>query len=111
VTNQSLESYREGVQEKIEKRYSTLRKNVYFYLCYTFLELQDFNQAIKYGEILLETNHKDKLSIKTHFTVLQYLAEASCMLGQTENALAYLDLSEKLSIKKPAAKDQKKAPA
>jgi len=53
VTDQSLDSYRQSVKEKIDKRYATLKKNVYFYLCYTHLELQDFNQAIKYGEILL----------------------------------------------------------
>jgi hypothetical protein len=65
-SNSDLEKYHEKVEKRINKKYATLTKNVYFYLCYVSLELMDFHNCTKYGEILLDTHGKD-LSVNTKF--------------------------------------------
>mmetsp|Transcript_4281 Transcript_4281/g.5715 ORF Transcript_4281/g.5715 Transcript_4281/m.5715 type:complete len:152 (+) Transcript_4281:1268-1723(+) len=86
ATQDDLNDYNREVREQIEKKYETLTKNVHFYLCYLFLETGDFRNATKHGEIVLK-NYDGRLLKKTQFTVMQYLAEAYCMLEEHEKAL------------------------
>ena len=53
ATHDDLSTYNKGVKQRIEKKYETLIKNVHFYLCYLFLEVNDFRNAIKHGEIVI----------------------------------------------------------
>ena len=69
------------MKQRIEKKYETLMKNAHFYLAYLFLETGDYRNAVKHSEIMLR-NYEGRLLKKTQFTVMQYLAEAYCMLGQ-----------------------------
>ena len=69
-------------------------RNVHFYLCFAFMELQDFNNAVKHGShILREYWPKKQISKKTYFTVQQYLAEAYCMLHMHDKAQSCLNLA------------------
>ena len=52
-THDDLSSYNKSVEQRIKKKYETLIKNVHFYLCYLFLEVNDFRNAIKHGEIVI----------------------------------------------------------
>lgn len=60
-------------------------KNVYFYLCYAQLELNDYAGCVRNGQELLK-KFAGKLTAKTEFTVKQYMAEAFCMLGNSKEA-------------------------
>jgi hypothetical protein len=75
-------------------------KNVYFYLCYVYLEMMDFSSCLKHGQILLDTYGKE-LSAKTKFQVLQYLIEACCMLGLTDKAIDFIKESQPLTESDP----------
>jgi hypothetical protein len=90
ATNEALSSYNKQVKERIEKKYDTLTKNVHFYLAYLFLETGDYRNAVTHGQIVLK-KYEGRLLKKTQFTVMQYLAEANCMLGQYTQALKILD--------------------
>ena len=52
VTTTDLDKYNLLVKQKVEKKYTNLIRNVYFYLTYICLELQDFHNCIKYGQLL-----------------------------------------------------------
>ena len=67
-THDDLSAYNKGVEQRIKKKYETLIKNVHFYLCYLFLEVNDYRNSIKHGEIL--RTYSGRLSTKTTFTVL-----------------------------------------
>lgn len=90
ATHEDLASFNTSVKTRIEKKYETLIKNVHFYLSYLFLEMSDYRNAIKHGQIMLKT-FEGRLLKKTQFTVMQYLAEAHCMLGKHSEALEILD--------------------
>lgn len=64
-------------------------KNIYFYLCYVSIELNDYAGCIRNGTELLK-KFQGKLTTKTEFSTKQYLAEAYCMLGMTKEALKIL---------------------
>lgn len=64
--NVDLEKYQEKVEKRINKKYATLTKNVYFYLCFVCLELMDFHNCAKFGEKLLDTYGKE-LTVNTKF--------------------------------------------
>ena len=83
------------MRERVELKYETLTKNVHFYLTYLFLETGDFRNAVKHGEIVLKY-YEGRLVKKTQFTVMQYLAEAYCMLAQHEKAIQMLDDAQSL---------------
>lgn len=85
-THDELSSYNKSVKQRVEKKYETLMKNVNFYLCYLFLEVNDFRNSIKHGEILIG-QFSGRLTTKTTFTVMQYLAEAYCMIGNYQEAM------------------------
>jgi len=72
-----------------EKKYNTLVRNIYFYLCFVSLELSDYAGCIRNGNELLK-KFAGKLTAKTEFTIKQYLAEAYCMLGMSKEALKLL---------------------
>ena len=95
ATNDALSTYNIQVKERIEKKYDTLTKNVHFYLAYLFLETGDYRNAVTHGQIVLE-KYEGRLLKKTQFTVMQYLAEANCMLGQYTQALKTLDEAQQL---------------
>jgi len=90
ATTKDLNTYNKSVSERIEKKYETLAKNVHFYLAYLFLETGDFRNAVKHGELVLK-QYEGRLLKKTQFTVMQYLAEAYCMLDEEDKALKMLD--------------------
>ena len=90
------------MKARIEKKYETLIKNVHFYLCYLFLEIQDFKNCLKHGEILI-SQFSGRLTSKTQFTVYQYMGEANCMLGNYDEAMANIEESEQLD--EPQLKD------
>jgi len=95
ATHEELANYNKAVRTRIEKKYETLTKNVHFYLTYLFLETGDFRNAVKHGQLVLKT-YEGRLLKKTQFTVMQYLAEAHCMLNQHKEALNMLDEAQKL---------------
>lgn len=72
-----------------EKKYNTLVRNIYFYLCFVSLELNDYAGCIRNGNELLK-KFAGKLTAKTEFTTKQYIAEAYCMLGMSKEALKLL---------------------
>ena len=55
---------------------------MHFYLAYLCLETSDYQGAIRHSEIVLR-KFEGRITKKTQFTVMQYLAEAQCMLGQS----------------------------
>jgi len=95
ASQDDLASYNQAVRERVELKYETLTKNVHFYLTYLFLETGDFRNAVKHGEIVLKS-YEGRLVKKTQFTVMQYLAEAYCMLAQHEKAIQMLDDAQTL---------------
>ena len=68
---------------------------MHFYLCYLFLEIQDYRNCLKHGETLV-TQYSGKLTPKTQFCVYQYMGEAHCMLGNYDEAMANIEESESL---------------
>ena len=42
LSTTELDKYNASVAAKVNKKYFGLTKNVYFYLCYVYLELMDF---------------------------------------------------------------------
>ena len=64
-------------------------KNIYFYLAFTSLELNDYAGCIRNGNELLR-RFQGKLTQKTEFTINQYLVEAYCMLGMSKEAMKLL---------------------
>ena len=70
-------------------------KNVHFYLAYLFLETGDYRNAVKHSEIVLR-NYEGRLLKKTQFTVMQYLGEAYCMLGQYQQAIDILNEAQQM---------------
>ena len=68
ATHEDLASYNAGVKERIEGKYSSLIKNVHFYLSYLFLETGDYRSAVRHGETVLK-NYEGRLTKKTEFTV------------------------------------------
>lgn len=55
ATHEELAAYNRSVKTNIEKKYETLTKNVHFYLTYLFLEIGDFRNAVKHGQLVLKT--------------------------------------------------------
>ena len=94
-THDDLSAYNKSVKQRIEKKYETLIKNVHFYLCYLFLEVADYRNCIKHGEVLIG-DFSGRLTTKTTFSVMQYLAEAYCMNGNYQDALALIEDSDQL---------------
>lgn len=80
ATQEALNEFNASVVHRIESKYETLIKNVHFYLAYLCLETSDYQGAIRHSEIVLK-KFEGKITKKTRFTVMQYLAEAHCMLG------------------------------
>jgi len=64
-------------------------KNIYFYLSFVSLELEDYAGCVRNGNELLK-RFSGKLTAKTEFSCKQYLAEAYCMLGMSTEALNFL---------------------
>lgn len=90
ATQESLNEYNTSVTQRIESKYETLIKNVHFYLAYLCLETSDYQGAVRHSEIVLK-KFEGRITKKTQFTVMQYLAEAQCMLGQNQKALETLE--------------------
>ena len=61
-----------------EKKYETLKKNINLHLCYLYLMTYDYVNVIKTGNGILRNLSPTP---KTRYQVLQYLAEAYCMIG------------------------------
>lgn len=64
-------------------------KNIYFYLAYLSLELNDYAGTVRYGQECLK-QFGSKLLAKTEFSLRMYLVEANCMLGLQNEALKVL---------------------
>lgn len=80
------------------EKYQGLVRNVNFYLCYAYLELQDYNSAIRHGKIMINQYARQKqINKKTHVTVLFYLAECYCMIDEVEAASDCLSQAEDLN--------------
>ena len=75
-----MTAYHASVVDRIEAKYETLIKNVHFYLAYLCLETTDYQGTVRHSEIVLK-KFEGRITKKTQFTVMQYLAEAQCMLG------------------------------
>lgn len=91
-TPQSVQQFNSTQKSAVEKKYQTMVKNVYFYLCYACLELNDYAGCVRNGQELLK-RFAGKLTSKTEFTVKQYMAEAFCMLGNSKEAQKLLQES------------------
>lgn len=86
--NQSeLNQLKQSINEKIDKKYEILKKNINLHLCYLYLMTYDYNNVIKTGNAILRNQSP---SPRTRYQVLQYLAEAYCMNGQHQQALECL---------------------
>lgn len=98
ASHDDLAAYNASVKSRIETKYETLTKNIHFYLTYLFLETGDYRSAIRHGETVLRLygGNDSRLTKKTHFTVMQYLSEAYCMLGQHQKAIQTLDEAEQV---------------
>lgn len=94
ASQDALTKYKKDIETKINLKYETLSKNVHLHLCYAFLMTYDYRNAIKHGTILIK---QFKVNQKTEFTVLQYLAEAYCMLGDASKAQENLTKSAELT--------------
>jgi hypothetical protein len=45
-------------------------RNVHFYLCFAYLELQDYTNAVRHGtHVIQEFWGKKQISVKTFFTI------------------------------------------
>lgn len=69
-------------------------------LCYAYLMTYDFNSVIKCGNHIIRNLQPNP---KTKYQVMQYLAEAYCMVGQTNQALECLR-SEGVALMDPETK-------
>jgi hypothetical protein len=67
-SQQQINQYNQSHKSQVEKKYQTMVKNIYFYLCYTHLELNDYAGCIRNGNELLK-RFSGKLLVKTEFTV------------------------------------------
>jgi hypothetical protein len=83
-----------------EKKYLTLKKNVNLQLCYVYLMTYDYVNVIKTGNHIIRNLQPNS---KTRYQVMQYLAEAYCMVGQTNQALECLR-SEGVALMDPETK-------
>jgi hypothetical protein len=72
-------------------------KNIYFYMSFVNLEIDDYAGCVRNGNELLR-KFAGKLSPKTEFTCKQYLAEAYCMLGMSKEALKHLQEGSKTDL-------------
>ena len=82
-----LNQVKQGITEKIDMKYETLKKNINLHLCYIYLLTYDYSNVIKTGNSILRNLNPNP---KTRFQIMQYLSEAYCMLGQTTQALECL---------------------
>ncbi len=82
-----LNNLKQGITEKIDAKYEILKKNVSLHICYIYLLTYDYTNVIKTGNGILRNLNPNA---QTKFQVLQYLGEAYCMLGQTQQAIECL---------------------
>ena len=64
TSQDDLVHYNQSVRERVEVKYETLTKNVHFYLTYLFLEVGDFTNALKHGQIVLKS-YEGRIAKKT----------------------------------------------
>lgn len=67
-----------SIAKRIDEKYEGLKKNIHFNLCYLYLAINDYTNAIKHANIL---KRNFNLNPQADFILRQYLAEAYCMSG------------------------------
>eukprot|EP00347_Sterkiella_histriomuscorum_P018969 403343469 len=92
-SQQDLIAYKQQIRQQVDKKYETLKKNILMHLCYAQLLSNDFQSAIKTGNNILRNLNPNA---QTKFIVMQYLAEAYTMMGQTQQALDCLKVENQL---------------
>ena len=66
----ALNEFSKVIDQNTATKYSAMVRNVHFYLCYIFLELQDYSNAVRHGlHVVQEFWPKKQISVKTYFTV------------------------------------------